>query len=295
MIESNKNKLPKARLGKLVIDELSIVDRPCVEPATVMLMKRATDDESHAAAHESPRPPALTRKVSTMTLDEALAEIKDLKAKLAELDKSKEDLEEIKDEAEKRATMTDAQRAHYKTLDKADAKAFLAKSASERDADVTKRLAGDPVEVEFNGVEYRKSSGPAVIELAKAAKAQAEQLAKRDNEIKKARIRKAASEILKNAPGTDATHDFIVEQLEGNADAMATLKGLVATSSIGKSAAGAGGEAIVDTGPQAEFDALVAKHVEIHKCDAGTARLAVTKTERGRALYGEIELLKKRR
>lgn len=43
MIESNKNKLPKARLGKLTIEELSIVDRPCQEPATVALMKRAAD------------------------------------------------------------------------------------------------------------------------------------------------------------------------------------------------------------------------------------------------------------
>jgi hypothetical protein len=233
----------------------------------------------------------LTRKVAPMTLEEALAEIEDLKAKL---EAAKGDTSD----AEKRASLTDAQRAHLKGLDKADAATFLAKSTSERDAAIAKALESDPVEVEFNGQSYRKSAGSAVVELAKAAKAQAEMLAKQADEIEKSDIRKAAADLFGGMPGDNDTHDYITRVLRKDAamyeKAAATIRGMKSTSSIGKKAPGAGGEAVAE-GNEAELASLVAKHVAEHKTDERTARLAVVKSGRGRELYNAIEIAKKSR
>jgi hypothetical protein len=104
------------------------------------------------------------KKADTMTLDEALAEIEDLKAKLAA--KSEET-----EEAEKRASLTDGQRAHLKALDKADAKAFLAKSFAEREAVLAEiaKANGEVYKSTRTGQSFRASDDPRLVEMAKQA------------------------------------------------------------------------------------------------------------------------------
>lgn len=239
----------------------------------------------------------LVNKDTTMDPTKELADLKDLKtkleAKIAELEASLAD-------ATVQAGLTDADKAHLATLTGAEAKRFVALEKSAREAEVAKAKEADAVVVEFNGQQYRKSAGPAVIELAKAAKAQADMLAKQAEEIEKADIRKRSIEDLGGAPGTDETHDYIERSIaKGGGDATmianarATLKGLRATSTIGKSAAGFGGAVEANDGPEGEFAAMVAKHAADNKCDERTARLAIVKTDKGRELYGEIEDLRK--
>lgn len=221
-----------------------------------------------------------------MTFDEALAEIADLKAKLSELDKAKESMDESMSEAEKRATLTDAQRTYHKSLDKADAAAFLAKSFSERETVLAAiEKANEIVYTSKSTSEtFRKSDDARLVTMAKRQDEQAAELAKRDLEIKKAHIRKVASEILKNAPGDNETHDFIIEAIEGNEKAIATIKGLMATSTIGKNAAGASGEG-EPTNAAGELEAAIAKHATDHKCSRPEATAAVLATPVGKRLY----------
>lgn len=197
----------------------------------------------------------------------------------------------------KLVVLTEAQHAHYQKLAPADAEAFVAKSASDRDAEVAKAIAADPVvfKGEKTGIEVRKSQGDFALQIAKQAETmavtsakQAEEIAKRDTEIKKARIRKTAAEILKNAPGDDETHDFIVEQLEGNEKAMAALKGLVSESRIGKAAPGQGGtEDPVQKSATEQLDTMTLEYAKSNNVDRPTARVAVLKTAEGKRLYAE--------
>lgn len=213
----------------------------------------------------------------------------------------------------KLVALTEAQHAHYLKLASSsatDAEAFLAKSATDRDAEVAKAITADPVvfKGEKTGLEVRKSDGELAKRNAEIAEKNAvenarlsAEVAKRDDEIEKADVRKAAAEILKGMPGEDATHDYIVRSIrKGGGDAamiekaVATLKGMRETSTLGKGAAGSGGSELpTDTGPQAALAAMVAKHAADNKCDERTARLAVVKTEKGRDLYNQIEDLRK--
>lgn len=255
----------------------------------------AADDNAKRASRESPQAKT-SPNVNPVSKETTVNELDELKALKAKLEAKIAELEAANTELKATAELTDGEKAHIASLSTSEAKRFRSLEKSARLAEVAKALEADAVVVEFNGQQYRKSAGPAVIELAKAAKAQADEIAKQAAELKKARIRKAASEILKNAPGDNETHDFIVEQLENNEKAIATLKGLVAASTIGKSAPGFGGSQDEQPdGPAAELAALAKRYAEANKCDERTARLAVLKTEDGRRLYGEAEDLRKRK
>lgn len=254
-----------------------------------------SDDKTARASRESPQAKT-SPNVNPVSKETTVNELDELKALKAKLEAKIAELEAANTELKATAELTDGEKQHIASLSTSEAKRFRSLEKSARIAEVEKALEADAVVVEFNGQQYRKSAGPAVIELAKAAKAQADMIAAQANDIKKARIRKAASEILKNAPGDNETHDFIVEQLEGNEKAIATLKGLVAASTIGKSAPGFGGSQDEQPdGPAAELAALAKRYAEANKCDERTARLAVLKTEDGRRLYGEVEDLRKRK
>lgn len=194
--------------------------------------------------------------------------------------------------------LTEAQNAHYSKLAASEQEAYLNKSASDRDADIEKALAADPIvfKGEKTGIEVRKSQGDFAMKIAKQAEEgavtmakQADEIAKRDVEIKKTRIRKLATELFANrSSGTPETLDFIVEKLEDNADALAVLKGLVATSKVGQPAPGIGGtEQAADEPAQKKLDAVIAKHATDNKLSIPAATKAVLATAEGRALYHE--------
>jgi len=207
----------------------------------------------------------------------------------------------------KTIVLTEAQHAHYSKLNGEAAEAFLAKSFDERNAEIEKALAADPVvfKGEITGIEVRKSHGEVALKLAQRAEEnerklaeQAEALRKRDEEIEKAAVRKLAADVLGGMPGDDETHDYIVASLRKGGDpvkaekALETLRGMKASSAIGKNAPGAGAadprSSTIDK--QCAFDALekgllaFAKENNITKnvWTDGLAQFA--KTEKGAAL-----------
>lgn len=286
----------KAKLTNLQIVELSGVDRPCHAPALVALMKRAVDEDTPATndaittPHDkSTRMAPMQKAGSIMTLDEALAEIEDLKAKLAA--KSEET-----DDAEKRADLSDAQKAHLSTLAKSDAKAFLALSRSDRDAVIAKALEADPVlHACADGTEIRKSHGPLMLKLAKAAD-EADKIAKAEREAREAtELKKEAADTIGALAGSDEVHMAVLKAVKGiadekvRADAIATLKAANMAMASKSIAPGANdGSEPSHKAPQGELDALVAKHMAEHKVDKTAATAAVLNTPDGARLYGAI-------
>lgn len=116
------------------------------------------------------------------------------------------DLTKRLERADRIVKMTGAHKTYFDTLGADDAEAFLAKSASERDAVIKAAADADPIEVEFDGQQYRKSAGAHVVALAKAAKAERER-----NEAHE--IEKQATAHLGCLKGTADVHAFIVKAL----------------------------------------------------------------------------------
>lgn len=264
-----------------------------VEPETVVV----SDDESVAATSESPRA-AKSATVNTKTRKNTMDELEQLKSQVAALTA---ELAAVKEQLAAKATeaeMDDEEKAHYNAQSASEQKRFRALEKSARKAEVAKAKEADTIEVEFNGQQYRKSAGPAVIELAKAAKAQAEIVAKQAEAIEKAEIAAIAKSHLGWAPGGDEVHEYTVACLRkgGNDEltkkSLEMLKGMKATSNIGKAAPGYGGGSSSDD-PEAELEKLITAEMAKANSARPAATSAVMKTQQGLYLYGEIRKAKK--
>lgn len=277
--------------GSITIGE-SLGHTHDVGALSASLAKSSTDDKTAAAApaHEvnaskSTRLPAVPHggvvaatptEKSTMDKDQEIATLKKTLASVIAL--------------------SSAEHAHYKTLTSDDQAAFLAKSAADRTLVVTEiaKRAEEADKVVYvsksTGDVYKAKDDARLVEMAKRMDAQA-------TEIKKAAIRKTALQLLgAKAPGDDETHDFIVEQLGGNEKAMECLKGLVASSKIGKTAPGfsggdSAGGADGDGSEEAALAALEkglvsfckAQNIPVDKA-WNTGLPAFTQTDEGKAL-----------
>jgi len=215
------------------------------------------------------------------------AKIADLTAKTTELSKRNGAL----------SRMSAVAFAVFKSLSTADADAFLEKTVAEQDAaaaDIAKRNdEADKVVYlsKSTGDVFKAKDDPRLVEMAKRLDAEAEK-------VEKADIRKAAAELLGGMPGDDATHDLIVSALrksgakaEAIEEAFKTLKGMKATSTIGKRAPGITGDGKITGGtPNDALAALEAGLVEFGKSQNITKGLwtdgmaAFTQTEKGAAL-----------
>lgn len=164
-----------------------------------------------------------------------------------ELEKQVTDLTKQNERLGRIAKMSGAHKSHFDTLAGDNAETFLAKSDADRDvvtAEITKRNdeADKVIYIsKATGDVYKAKDDQRLVEMAKRMDVQAD-------EIEKADVRKAAVEILGGMPGDDATHDLIVRSLRKSGaktedidKAIATLKGMKASSSIGKRASGSGG------------------------------------------------------
>lgn len=201
------------------------------------------------------------------------------------------------------AVLSAAHFAHYQTLAPADAEAFAQKPVAERDAILAAKLNADPVKYTAkNGTVYRESQAQ-LADLAKQADDNADQLASERAARAKDLLTAEAKALLsdKQMHGSVEVHAAIlgaVKAIENETLRASCVQSLIAWTNGGqaKPAPGVNPEiAPLPDGPQAQFDALVAAHEKEHKCSTRDARLAVSKTEQGRALYNEIELAKKSR
>jgi len=255
-----------------------------------------------ALAAVSPRSSAPVRKDSTMpTIEELLAENAELKAKLAATEKSEEDMVEIKEElveAEKRATLTDAQRTYHKSLDKADAKAFLSKSFTERETVLAAIEKANEIVYtsKSTGETFRKSDDARLVTMAKRQDEQAAELAKRDEAIEKADIATLAKSTLGNLGGSEEVHQLIVKSLRKSGApqveidaAMTAISGWHVLAKSAGIAKGVGGSAESTGTPKQALNALVEKFAADNKVPFVKARAAVMETDEGLRLYAESE------
>jgi hypothetical protein len=155
--------------------------------------------------------------------------------------------------------LTEREHAHYSKLNGADAEAFLAKSSADREAILKAAVDADPIvfKGEVTGAEVRKSDGPLAKKLAEQSeqqavslKKQADELAKRDEAIEKAEVRKQAAEHLGKLAGADDVHDFIVRACRKAGDAEMLAKALTAMK--GWNALGKGAERPAGVNPGAD-------------------------------------------
>ncbi len=303
---------PRARLLELSIEELSGVDRPCHKPATVALMKRApvaktgVTDEKTAAPEvaallvAADDPAKSTRTAADaivtpqpeimMTTEAKDTTITELTAKLAKADRL--------------ATLTDAQRAHYKSLG-TDGEGFIAKSFADRESVLAEiEKANEVVYTSTStGETFRKSDDQRLVTMAKRQDEQAVELAKRDVEIEKSEIRSIAKARIPNLPGADDVHDLIVKSIrKSGAPAEQIEAALVALSganaamvSLGKAKGVNPGEDAQTTSLADQAEQLATKYATDHKVDIVKARAAIYDTPEGIALYKAHETAKRSR
>jgi len=252
--------------------------------------------QANAPGMKSTRPiepskPVLTMKEPTMA--------NDAEKTIAELTKQLEHVSKL-------ATLTDAQRMHYKSKSGADADGFLAKSHDERQVVLDAVEKANPIvyTAKSSGRVFRESDrSSGIVDMAEMLDKQAESLAKRDEAIEKAEIARVAKEALEGVAGDDETHAYIVKSIrKGGGDAamiekaMTTLRSSKEFTRAGRVAKGIN----PGTDPQPEslesqVEVLAQKIATEQKIDIVKARGLVFDTTEGAALYAQIEKRKQNR
>lgn len=215
-------------------------------------------------------------------------------------DEEKRQLEELTkraERAERLAKLSDGEKAHLDTLADDTAKdKFLAKSADDRkaelDAIAKAKQDADPVEyTTADGIELRKSAGPALIAMAKSNDALRKQNEDLSKKLEQEALEKRAEAELPNLPGTAAERAALLKSVESITDedqrkaALAALKAGSNAMSKAFSFSGHGGESPAGT-PEAELEKLAKSHNEANpKLTPEQAYDAVLKTAKGKELY----------
>jgi hypothetical protein len=197
--------------------------------------------------------------------------VKELEAKLAK--------------AEALATLTDVQKSHYSELDEAGQEAFLAKSSTERDAEVEIAKSADAVVYKsLDGEEFRKSDDPRLVAMAKRADAQMKALEKAEQREAETALRKRAEEELSSLPGDVDTHVAIlkaVDSIENEDVRKAAMEVLKSKNEVASSAYTTRGTTVISKAASgdahAELDRLAKAYQKEHDVDFYTAYDAVTK------------------
>lgn len=209
--------------------------------------------------------------------------------------------------AEALASLNAEQRAVYdKFTTDAEREAFLAKSADERQAVVTKAIeATQVVYTDLKGRTYTKADDARLVELAKEADEAAKATEAANAAAAEADLEKRAQE-LKFLPGDLAARKALLKSIDAIPDkaqrdaAMAALKSKdgklgETTKSIGS----AGGDdvsgsteigdgAVEKSEAEAKLDALAKQHMEKNSVSFAKAYDAVLRTREGADLYAQI-------
>lgn len=296
-------------LMDLELDELSLVDRPANQAATICLVKRdspmqeeylkerqafhmeagASEDEAMKMAEEelSKMPEAEYEEMFGKTEDEADKEDDADKAEGSEeADKEDEEAEKEEDEAEKEdeeeASKSDELLAEVDAL-KAEndrlSKALEDNGFVVSDEAITK-AAPAPEFIELDGEQIAKSDIPAPVLKALEAV---------EIEKKQIELRKQAAEILPHFENEVAAN--ILKAVSGDDAIVEALK--AADAAIGASMSEVG-EASVEAdmaSPKDKLDSLVKSHMDenaMPKSAFAKAYAAVAKTDEGKALIKEL-------
>lgn len=121
--------------------------------------------------------------------------------------------------ATKVSELTDAQKAHFGTLDEAGQDEYLGKTATEREAVIQKAQVDDPVVyTDGNGDEFHKSDDPRLVKMAKERDADRKRVAKVEAERANDSFLKRAETELPNLPGDVKVRAAIVKALDAIED-----------------------------------------------------------------------------
>ena len=200
------------------IDEISGVDRPAQKGARVVIMKRDTEKPSAGGDNEEG---VLDELADDSSPDDGKR--KTNKEEDTMSDKPKDQakspetaaLEKRVEKAEAVATMTDAQKAHYGTLEGDAAEAFLKKAPEEREAELAEVSKEDPVVYkDLDGHEYRKSDDERIVASAKRADKAVREGAAAKAAAKKTEFEKRAGEEMAHFPGETEAKVAVLKALE---------------------------------------------------------------------------------
>jgi hypothetical protein len=198
------------------------------------------------------------------------------------------------------AELSDAQKAHHRTLSKRDQDAYLAKSVAERDSDVAKARDADPVAYKCDdGTEIRKSQGELIEKMARRNDENSAALKKQIDRADKLEFEKRATSEMKHYPDAAAGgRAWLLKAIDaqpGTEDEKKLAKAAIAAGDkalsksfrrYGKSADVAADE--VNDDPEAKLEALAKQHAKDNKISYAKAYAEVLDTEEGSELYTEI-------
>lgn len=195
------------------------------------------------------------------------------------------------------AALNDAEKAYHAKQDDAGKAAFLAKSAEDRKAvlDEVAKAANDADPVVYkalDGTEFRKSDDARLVAMAKSADADRKENAELRKKAADADLRKRATDLLPNLPGTVETHMALLKSVDGITDekereaALTALKGQNAAMAHAFVAKGHGGSPAQGSSDD-QLDQLAKKHAEDNKMSYAKAYDAVLQTPEGQDLYNK--------
>jgi len=234
--------------------------------------------------------PQITKQGDTTMPDKTPEEL------VAEVTKRNERLEKM-------VTLTDAQRAFFKSLDTAGQDAFLEMDDTARDAEVAKAADEDPVVYKgMDGSEFRKSDDPRLIAMAKRDDQRATENALLRKQAEDAQmLALSKSDDYKFIPGSEATKVAMLKAVHAIPDAAQRDEALTALKAQNAEMAKAfntvgttsGGTAV----DNATVNTLEKGASEIMKSDNSlTKEQAIAKylsTPEGQAAYADMEATKR--
>lgn len=244
--------------------ELSLVDNPANQHASVVLFKRSGYNPDVKSENSD-----LTEKGDgSVTVEELTKKLEDLQSQVTDLTEKANTAEDEKKKAEEMA-------ANMKKA--AEEAGFIVEGDT-----ITK--AADPEYVEIDGEKVEKSLVPAPV--LKAIEKQAEAIAKMEKAAQEVELAKAGATELPNLAGTDLAKGRLLAAVAGDEE---LLKGLKAADAAMASQYVEKGTAEVDeASPTHKLNELAKAHASAQNVSFETAYAEVTKAGPGAALLAEL-------
>lgn len=252
-------------LEEVDILELSLVDTPANQHASVVLFKRFGYTDGVNTQSEG----KTEKGDGSVTVEELTKKLEALQAQVTDLTKKADDAIEAQEAAEA-------------------AIAELTKSAEEagldiEDGKIVKRA--DPDYVEIDGEKVEKSLVPAPV--LRAIEKQAADIAKMQREAEEVALAKRGATELPNIAGTDLAKGKLLEAIEGDEEMLKALKSANAAMAEIYTEKGAG-ETHDDSSPAYKLEQLAKAHASAQNVSYEMAYAEVTKSGAGADLLTEI-------
>jgi hypothetical protein len=211
------------------------------------------------------------------------------------VEKRIQDAEARAEKAERLASLTDVQKAHYGTLSPDAQAEFLGASPEQRDAVVEKAAGDDPVVyTTLKGREIRKSAGDLVLELARDADENAKNLAVEKAARERESFAKRAKDELSNLPGNESAQIALlkaIDSIPSQADRDGALEIVKAANEGVSKAFETAGSVTGSEGNDAEgqLNELAQKRATANGVPFAKAYREVLDTPEGRELYKQAK------